>query len=129
MMVQLQAFWLANTVTGELMSFYTGEDRSRQASVKGEIRTYAGGRQRAVGSAGASTSWKVPLVEVTAAELANLELWMEQGIVVLARDHLGQYMYGTFFDVSSTANKAVNYTGVTWNAEITINAVDVVEGV
>lgn len=131
MIVQLTRLWMTSVVTGESFGWYTDPSREQTYSVKGEIRTYAGGRQRAVGSVGASGSWRFTLVELTLADTAQLREWMEAGVTIYARDHRGQSMYGTFFEVGMGEYPAVTYTSATnlYTANITLQAVDVVEGV
>jgi hypothetical protein len=127
--LQLTKLWLTNVVTTEMLGAQSSPDRPQDYAVKGEIRTYAGGRQRAVGSLGASGQWKFQLMELTATQVETLKTWMEAGVTVLARDHRGQSMYGTFFGVTVGENMAQLWQNATYTAEITLQAVDVVEGV
>jgi hypothetical protein len=127
--VQYTKMWLTSVVSQESIGAWTDEDRESTYGVAGEIRTYAGGRQRAVGSVGASGQWKRTLVELTAADVALLRTWMENGVTVFARDHLGQAMYATFFDVGVKENKSQTWQAATFRADITLQRVDVSEGV
>jgi hypothetical protein len=127
--VQLTRMWITNVVTEEHVSAQTDPTRSWSASVRGEVRSYAGGRQRAVGSIGKSNVWKFVLEELSLATCELLETWMNQGITVLARDHRGQFMYGTFFAVERSENMAQTYEFATYTAAIELQRVDVVEGV
>jgi hypothetical protein len=129
MIVQYTAFWITNTVTQESIGAQSDPDRNWQSSVKGEVRTYAGGRQRAVGSLGASTVWQVRLVELTQVQVETLEQWMRQGVTVFARDHRGQAMYGTFFAVERGEHPAGLVAYARYSAAVEIQYVDVVEGV
>jgi hypothetical protein len=129
MIVQLTKLWLANVVTQELLSAQTVPSKSQSFGVKGEIRTYAGGRQRAIGSTGMSGQWQFVLVELTQTNTETLKTWMSSGVTVLARDHRGQSMYGTFFDLGISENMAQLYPTASYTAQITLQAVDVVEGV
>lgn len=129
MIVQLTKMWLTHVVTQESLGSQTAPSRSWSAAVKGEVRTYAGGRQRAVGSVGRSNSWKFTLVELTQAQAELLEAWMDQGVTVFARDHRGQSMYGTFFGIDRAENMAQLYPNATYTATIELQRVDVVEGV
>lgn len=129
MILQLTKFWLTNVVTQEMLGAQSDPARSWTSAVKGEVRTYASGRQRAVGSVGRSTTWKFTLVELTLNQVEMLETWMDQGVTVLARDHRGQHMYGTFFAVEKAENKAQLYPAATYTASIELQRVDVVEGV
>jgi hypothetical protein len=131
-LIQLTRMWLTSVVTAESFGWYTAPDRGQSYTVRGEIRTYAGGRQRAVGSTGTAGHWSFTLVELTLDDIAQLREWLSSGVTVFARDHRGQSMYGTFFDVAvSEVIPAILYTDPNnrFRAGITINQVDVVEGV
>jgi hypothetical protein len=127
--VQLVKFWVTNTVTQEQISAYSMPDRKRGSSVTGEVRRYAGGRMRAVGIQGKSSTWAVSLAELSLSQVETLELWMTQGITILARDNHGVGMYGTFFGVDIDEMRAINYSTSVYTASIDIQRVDVVEGV
>lgn len=131
MIIQLTRMFLTSVVSGETHGWYTDPDREQSYSVKGEIRTYAGGRQRAVGSIGASGSWTFTLVELSLADTVVLRTWMESGVTVFARDHRGQSMYGTFFQVDVGETPVTTYSSPNnlFTAAMTVQAVDVVEGV
>jgi hypothetical protein len=129
MIVQLTKMFLANIVTQELLSAQTVPSKSQSFGVKGEIRTYAGGRQRAIGSTGMSGQWQFTLVELSQTNTETLKTWMSSGVTVLARDHRGQSMYGTFFDLGIAENMTQLYPTASYTAQITLQAVDVVEGV
>lgn len=129
MIIQLTKFWLTNTVTAENFSAYSAPDRPRQASVQGEVRKYAGGRMRAVGTLGVATTWEVTLMELTLANCTTLETWMAQGVTVFARDHRGFAMYATFFAVEIGELRASTYPTAVYTASIQLQRVDVVEGV
>jgi hypothetical protein len=127
--VQLTKMWLTNTATGEMLGAYSGPDRKKVHTVKGEVRTYAGGRQRAVGSLGTSSTWDFDLVELTAANVLTLRAWMDSGVTVLARDHRGQSMYGTFFGLEESEAKSQTWATALYAVSLIIQRVDVVEGV
>lgn len=124
MIVVYDRMWLTNVVSQEHLGARTEPNRERTDSVRGEIRTYAGGRQRAVGSVGASSGWRFTLVQLGLTEVNVLRTWMESGVTVFAKDHRGQSMYGTFFEVLSAETGYLLYS-----AAITLQHVDVVEGV
>lgn len=127
--VQLTKMWMTNVVSQDQLGAQTDDSREQTYSVRGEIRTYAGGRQRAVGSLGAAGSWKYTLVELTLDQVNTLRTWMAAGVTVFARDHRGQSMYGTFFEVGVKENKSALWQNATYTADITLQRVDVVEGV
>jgi hypothetical protein len=128
MLVILNKVWLVNLSTGEMMGAQSDPSRTWTAAVDGEVRKYAGGRMRAVGSIGKTNQWKITLVELTQAQCEQLETWMGQGVTVFARDARGQSMYGSFFQVDRGENFGV-YPYATYTASVEIHRVDVVEGV
>lgn len=129
--VQLTKLFLTSVVSQETHGWYTDPARDQTYSVRADIRTYAGGRQRAVGSIGASGSWRFTLVELTLADTQILRDWMEFGVTLFVRDHRGQAMYGTFFEIQISEYRATLYTDPTnlYTAGITLRQVDVTEGV
>jgi hypothetical protein len=131
MILQLTKLWLTSVLSGESHGWYTDPERDQSYSTKGEIRTYAGGRQRAIGSVGVAGSWKFTLVEMSLADTVILRTWLDAGVTVFARDHRGQSMYGTFFGVDLSEIRAMTYNSPQnlYRASITLQAVDVVEGV
>jgi hypothetical protein len=130
-LVQLTRLWITSVVSQQTFGWYTGTERTQSYTVQGDIRPYAGGRQRAVGSAGVAGSWTFELMELTLADTVVLRTWLGSGVTVFARDHRGQSMYGTFFELEITENPATTYDSPqnTYRASITLRSVDVVEGV
>jgi hypothetical protein len=126
--VQLTKFWVTNTLTKEMIGAYTDPKRDQSHSVKGEVRQYAGGRQRAVGSPGRASTWGVTLLDLTQAQCDQLKAWMDAAVTVLARDHRGQTMYGTFFQVDVGEYAATTFSAARYTVAISIRRVDVVEG-
>jgi hypothetical protein len=126
--IQLTKMFLTNVVSIETLAAQTDPARSQTYSVAGDVRTYAGGRQRGVGSVGLSGSWKFVLVELTLTQIGVMRAWMTAGVTVLARDHRGQSMYGTFFQVDVGENMGMG-TAATYTASIELKSVSVVEGV
>ncbi len=130
MILQLTKFWITSMAESKSIGAQSLDDgRPYATSVRGEVRTYAGGRQRAVGSLGSSTTWKVTLVEMPLTEVILLETWMAQGVTVFARDHRGQSMYATFFSVERGEHKSQLYPNARYTATLELQRVDVVEGV
>lgn len=131
MLVQLVKTWLTAVVSGQTLGWYTADDRNQSYAVQGDVRPYAGGRQRAVGSEGISGSWSFTLMELTLADTVILRTWLDAGVTVFARDHRGQSMYATFFQLDIAENKASTWDSPqnTYRAAITLRSVDVVEGV
>jgi hypothetical protein len=122
--------WITNTVTGEQVSGQVENQTSPSYAVRGEIRGYVGGRQRAIGRVGTAGTWSIPLVELLAASVTALEDWMAAGVTVFARNHLGDAMYGTFFSVEPAPVKAAAPgPGAAWAVTVELRMVDVVEGI
>lgn len=131
MLIQLTKMWITSVVTGDTFGWYTDPARDQGYAVRGEIRTYAGGRQRAVGSIGTAGVWSFTLMELTLTDVDQLREWLSSGVTVYARDHRGQSMYGTFFALDVAENQAVLYTDPTntYRGSVTLQQVHVVEGV
>ncbi len=127
--VQYTRFWMTNTVTLDQIGCYSAPDRDQSHTVKGEVRTYAGGRQRAVGSIGSASTWRVTLLELTLAQVETLKAWQSQGVTVFARDHRGQALYATYFEVGVGENASQTVGAATYSVAVVLQRVDVVEGV
>ena len=100
--LQLDRVWVNRMDTGEAVSAYSS-GRGRQVAVEGEVRTFAGGRQRSITSAGRRGSMAFTLVYLTSAQVAQLESWV--GLEVMYRDHRGQRFVGVFFELDSKEYK------------------------
>lgn len=98
-------------------------DRSQSWETSGGVRTYAGGRQRYVGSGGESGKFGVTLRLLDLTTIALLRTWEQQ--TVLVRDRRGQRWYGVFDGVSI----AKEWPDGRYDVAITVNVVTVVEGV
>jgi hypothetical protein len=129
MIVLYTKTFITNVVTGEQVSGQVLEPTSPAYSVRGEIRGYVGGRQRAIGREGTAGTWGFTLVELLAASVTSLEEWMASGATVFARNHLGDSMYGVFFNVDPQPVKAAAPgAGAAWSVQVDLRMVDVVEG-
>lgn len=118
----LTKVWVNLLSTGESVSAYS-IDRSLSHEMTGEIRTYAGGRQRSITSEGVRTTFSLTLRLVTAATLATLEAWM--GRVVQVRDHRGQ----RFFCVYTAITPVEHKDPTLWDVQLQCRSVTVTEGV
>jgi len=99
----LDRVWINRLDSGEAISAQSAPGRARSSSKDGEVRTYAGGRQRSITQAGVRGRFEVTLVQVTFADLARLESWM--GVPVQLRDHRGQWFTGVFFEVPAVEHR------------------------
>lgn len=131
MIVTLAKMWLSDVVTGRTFGWYTDNGREQSFSVRGEVRWYADGQQRSVSAPGMAGEWKFTLVLITTDDTVILKAWLANNVTLFARDYRGQSMYGTFFQADFAEDKAGSYNSVqnTYRAAITLQAVDVVEGV
>lgn len=93
----LTKVWINRQDTGEAISAQSLPTRSRSHSDDGEVRTYAGGRQRAILRAGERGQFDFTLVRVSATTVDTLRLW--KGLPVQVRDHRGQRFWGIFLEV------------------------------
>jgi hypothetical protein len=93
----LDRTWITLHSTGVSISGYSGRDREWSQSTNTEVRTYAGGRQRAVTSEGVSGSYTFTLRFVSEADVNTLISWMGQ--TVLIRDNWGRKFYGVVSEI------------------------------
>lgn len=83
--------------TGDAFGAQSAPDRPQVWSEGGEVRTYAGGRQRGISEAGERGSVTMTLVALTKANVDTLRSWKR--IPVLVRDHRGQSWPSVFYEV------------------------------
>lgn len=109
--------------TWETVSAYSGGERSRSATVEGEWRTFANGRQRSVGTEGVKELFAFKLRDISLSTFNTLKTWISQ--LVQVRDHRGQQFYGTFFALNLIESKDFNL----YDVEIQIGVVTFNEAV
>lgn len=90
--------------TGEYVSAFSAPGRTRVKEITGEVRQYAGGRQRSFSQVGTSGQWACKLRDLTLSTVETLEEWM--GREVQIRDHRGQLFNGVFYSVPVEEHKA-----------------------
>lgn len=100
----LTKVWLTRLDSGISVSAQSGVDRAREHSIAGEVRTYAGGRQRAVSQAGEQGKFSVTLRFLSFATVETLRSWI--GVPVFVRDARGQSFTGVFFTVPITEHRS-----------------------
>lgn len=81
--------------TGEAVYAYSGQDRSVSFSREGEVRTYAGGRRRAIGKEGEIGRFVFVMRDVSWTDIERLRLW--EGLQVQVRDSRGRLFNGVFW--------------------------------
>lgn len=95
--VTLDRVWINHLDTGEAVSAKSF-DRSQSYDQDGEVRTFAGGRQRAFTVEGERGSFSFTLRKVSLETVEVLRSW--KGLPVQVRDHRGQRWVGVFFEVT-----------------------------
>jgi hypothetical protein len=93
----LDRIWVNLLSTGDAVSARGQIGRSSEFSIDGEVRTYAGGRRRAVTKAGEISSYSCTLQDVTLTQRDTLRSWFDQAVQV--RDHRGQIFRGVILAV------------------------------
>jgi hypothetical protein len=99
----LTKLWINLLVNGAAVSAQSDPRRARQHAQTGEVRTYAGGRQRSVTTVGERGVFSFTLVDVSMVTVELLRLWVGQ--VVQVRDHRGQRFFGVFYTVAPVEEK------------------------
>jgi len=121
----LTALWVNLVSTGAAVSAYSDPGRSRVHDIAGDVRTYAGGRQRSASQTGERTVFSFQLLGVTAATCDTLRLWVGQTVQV--RDHRGQRFFGVYYSVDMGAGRR-DKVGV-YDPAITLKGVTYTEAV
>lgn len=103
-MLNLTKVWINRVDSGAAVSAQSSVERSREHAVSGDVRTYAGGRQRAVTQAGEAGKFEFTLRFVTGPTVELLRTWI--GVPVYVRDARGQAFYGVFFTVPVTEHRS-----------------------
>lgn len=124
----LDRVWIHRLDTGEAVAAKSW-DRSPNYEQDGEVRTYGGGRQRAIGVAGERGTFGVTLRQVSLATVEVLRSW--KGLAVQVRDHRGQRWVGVYFAVTPTEPLVAPgpTTGYWWDVALTVRTVTAPEGV
>lgn len=105
--LNLVRVWINRMDTGEGLSA-PSSGRSRAHSMAGEVRSYAGGRQRSIVVEGERGTFSFTLLRLTLDEVDTLRLWT--GDTVQVRDHRGQRFFGVYYDVAITEYKDNYYS-------------------
>lgn len=118
----LNKVWINLMATGQGVSGVSARDRAETYQVPTEVRTYAGGRRRAVTSAGELGSYKVQLLLISRASVETLRSW--QGQLVQMRDHKGR----RFFGIYSSVDIVEIISRSTWHVGLELVVVTATEG-
>jgi hypothetical protein len=122
--LQLDRVWVNHLPDGAAVAAYSAVERTRSYSQAGEVRTYAGGRQRSITSAGTAGTFGFTLRLLTSASIDTLVSWIGQTVQV--RDARGQRFFGVFYAVEVTEQRDAP---TLYDVALTVNVVDQVEGV
>jgi len=114
--------WVNRLATGDAVSAQSAPDRSRRHEMDGEVRTFAGGRQRSITSLGERGAFSFVLVDVSLTTVDLLRTWIGQPVQV--RDHRGQRFFGVFYTVSPVEAKEPTL----YHVPISLRVITVAEG-
>jgi hypothetical protein len=117
----LTKLFLNRLDTGEAVSAQTAPDRPQEWADTGDVRAFAGGRQRAVRAKGEAGVFSPTLIGVTMPTILTLRLW--KGVPLLVRDYRGQSWTGVFFQVPIREAKEPTL----YNVALTIRVVTTVD--
>ncbi len=120
----LNKTWVNLYTTGESVTAWRSGDDSDVQTAAGEVRTYAGGRQRAITAEGLQVSWTFTLIGMTVTATNTLREWLGQTVVV--RDNRGRRVFGVLFECPRRPWKEQLDT---YDVEVTIRGVDAAEEV
>ena len=95
-LITLTKLWINLAETGESVAAQSNS-RTANRSSEGDVRQYAGGRQRAVTTVGLQGKYAFTLVRISFAQLRKLEEWVGQTVCV--RDNRGNKFFGVYFSV------------------------------
>ena len=109
--------------TGAAVSGQTSRGRGETYQLPGEVRTYAGGRRRAITGVGEAGTYTFTLLLVSRTSADTLRGW--KGQLVQVRDHRGRKFYGVYFETPT----AEYVDRSLWNVSITLSIVTYDEGV
>jgi hypothetical protein len=121
--IDLNRVWVNLVTTGQGVSGLSARARSEDYQVPVDIRTYAGGRRRAVTSAGELGKYAFQLMLVSRTTVSTLRTW--QGQLVQVRDHKGRQFFGVYS--AMTVEEVVSRS--TWNVAIQLTVVTTTAGV
>lgn len=113
----LNKIWVNLYSTGQAVSANSVPGREETYEVAGEVRTYAGGRRRAISTEGVIGVFKFALRLVARSDVDTLLTWVGQPVQV--RDHKGRRFVGVYYGLA--IGEYVAETG--WDVGIVLNVV------
>lgn len=120
----LSKLWVNRLDTGEAVSAYS-QDRAEAHTSDGEVRGYAGGRQRSITREGEAGQFTFTLRRVPLADVETLRTW--KGLTVQVRDNRGRKFFGVYFGVPIVKEYRDNLD--LYDVTIELRTVTVSEGV
>jgi hypothetical protein len=103
--------------TGTSVSGQTARDRGEKYEIAIDVRTYAGGRSRAVSQVGEVGTYTTTLILVPRATVDTLRSW--EGLLVQVRDHKGRQFFGVFNSITV----AEYVSRMSWDVTLTLTTV------
>lgn len=113
--IELTKLWINLLSSGQAVAFPSLGAES-EFNIEGQVRTYAGGRQRYISREGVGGSLERTLRLVSQRLCELLETWIGQ--TVMLRDARGQWWWGVFSKVTRRAVKGSTLYDVTIGVEL-----------
>lgn len=126
----LDRLWLNLMSTGEGIASKHKSMPDELWNNEGDVRTYAGGRQRAVSVEGEVGTFSFVLLEVNNATWDKLRSW--KTLAVQVRDMRGRRFFGVFFSVTKARTYPIDLPicalGPIYDVAVTLRVVTMDEG-
>lgn len=119
--VTLGQVWINLLSTGEAVHAYSS-DRSRTTSMAGDVRQYAGGRQRPVSVDGIKGEFVCKLRDVTDEDIELLKSWY--GDPVCVRDFRSRVYFGVYWSLAERERRTANL----YDVDIRVQEITYVRG-
>lgn len=102
-MITLNQVWLNRLSDGALVVHAYSSDRGRGTGMAGEVRQFAGGRQRPIVREGVRGTFTFKLRDLTDDDIESVK--ENYGVPVCVRDHRGRVYFGIYFASEETERK------------------------
>ncbi len=125
----LTRVWVNLCSTGAGVSGLSSPTKEESYSQPGEVRTYAGGRRRAIAVAGEVGTYKVQMMMLARTDVETLRGWVGQTVQV--RDWRGRRFFGVYYSVDITEPLGRERLGESssWHVAFALNIVTYTEAV
>ena len=121
--LKLSKIWVNLASSGQAVASASAPGRPESYQIGGEVRTYAGGRQRAITRKGEAGTYEFRLLLLDRDAVETLRDWTGQ--LVQVRDNRGRRYFGVYFGLGVVEQRGRS----TWHVDITLRVVTVDEGV